>query len=111
MPVYQMKSTDFGLEIHGVKNTDRVRGGRVPLWSDGTDIELHHVLQTEPGAMAEIPASLHRRYKNLLHGLIEDGKSFRRDPTLARQYDNFRRNYWKERLLEYERSSKDFLER
>ena len=37
----------------------------------------------------------HQGYYSQLHGLIEDGASFRNDPILNKQYNNFRCSYWK----------------
>ncbi|QCT01648.1 hypothetical protein E6C60_0928 [Paenibacillus algicola] len=32
--------------------------------------------------MVEIPASMHDEYNKILHGLVENGGSFRNDPVL-----------------------------
>ncbi len=64
-------------------------------WYDGTKIELHHLLQEEPGTMVEIPASMHDEYYKILHGLVGDGESFRNNPILEKQYNNFRSKYWR----------------
>lgn len=45
--------------------------------------------------MVEIRETTHQGYYSQLHGLIEDGVSFRNDPILNKQYNNFRRSYWK----------------
>jgi hypothetical protein len=50
--------------------------------------------------MLEIPATVHDEHTNDLHGYIEDGESFRNDPEVEKQYNNFRRNYWKRRAAE-----------
>lgn len=48
----------------------------------GSKVELHHLIQKEPGGMVEI------------------GKSFRGNPELEKMYNNFRSNYWKMRASE-----------
>lgn len=69
--------------------------GSAPYANDGTKIELHHLLQQESGPMVEIRETTHQGYYSQLHGLIEDGASFRNDPILNKQYNNFRRSYCK----------------
>ena len=61
-------------------------------------VELHHLTQIEPGSILEIAETTHDRYSKVLHGLVDDGKSFRNNPALRKQYDNFRTNYWKFRV-------------
>lgn len=50
--------------------------------------------------MVEIAEITHDTYSSTLHGLIDDGQSFRNNPELRKQYDNFRNNYWKMRSQE-----------
>ncbi|MEK1832114.1 HNH/ENDO VII family nuclease [Priestia megaterium] len=52
-------------------------------------------MQLEPGPMIELPASLHDEYSRILHGLVENGGSFRNNPSLEKQYNNFRTKYWR----------------
>ena len=63
------------------------QAGSEPYANDGTKIELHHLLQQEPGPMVEIPASLHDKYYKTLHGLAGDGENFRNIPDLEKQYN------------------------
>jgi len=79
----------------GLTNAQLAKNGQPPYWKDGTKVELHHLIQREPGSMVEIPASLHDRYHKILHGLTENGNSFRNNPELKNQYNNFRKQYWK----------------
>lgn len=81
-----------------------MRKGKPPYWKDGTKIELHHTIQLEPGPMVEIPASLHDEYTKILHGLVENGGSFRNNPILDKQYNNFRAKYWRSRAKEIMKS-------
>lgn len=69
---------------------------------DGVEskVELHHLIQKEPGGMVEIAELTHDKYDSILHGLVESGKSFRNNPNLEKQYNNFRSNYWKMRANE-----------
>ncbi|MFP7202921.1 HNH/ENDO VII family nuclease [Lysinibacillus halotolerans] len=88
----------------GMTNFQLMKKGRAPIWKDGTVIELHHLIQREPGSMVEIPASMHDEYNKILHGLVENGGSFRNDPVLKKQYDNFRSKYWRWRAKQIDKS-------
>ncbi|MFC0271737.1 HNH/ENDO VII family nuclease [Metabacillus herbersteinensis] len=51
----------------GKTNLELMKKGRSPIWKDGTTIELHHLIQREPGSMIVIPASMHDEYTKILH--------------------------------------------
>jgi len=95
--VYQRGDIDWNRvdPVTGLTNKQLAQKGKVPYWNDGTQVELHHLTQREPGPMVEIPASLHDKYHKILHGLTENGNSFRNNPELKKQYNNFRSQYWK----------------
>ena len=86
----------------GLTNKQLAQKGSAPYAYDGSKIELHHLIQSEPGTMVEIPASLHDKYTKQLHGLIQDGESFRNNPILEKQYNNFRSKYWRWRASQLE---------
>jgi len=88
----------------GLTNYQLMKKGRAPIWKDGTVIELHHLIQREPGSMVELPHSMHKAYDKILHGLVENGGSFRNDPVLKKQYDNFRGKYWRWRAKQIDNS-------
>ncbi|WP_444843270.1 RHS repeat-associated core domain-containing protein [Cronobacter sakazakii] len=85
----------------GWTNLDLMKNGYAPIGPDGKQINLHHVLGQEPGPMVELVSSTHKKYHKALHGLIEDGNSFRHNGGLAYQYDKFRSDYWKLRSLDF----------
>ncbi|MFD2655657.1 HNH/ENDO VII family nuclease [Gracilibacillus thailandensis] len=87
----------------GKTNYQLMKSGRPPVWSDGTKIELHHIIQREPGSMVELPNSMHKEYDRILHGLVENGGSFRNDPVLKKQYENFRSKYWRWRAKQIDK--------
>lgn len=101
--VYQRNDIDFEYYHPRSKQTNlqRMQEGKAPIGNDGKPIQLHHVLQKEVGPMAEVREVTHREYKRTLHGLVGSGASFRNDPVLLRQYNNFRSAYWKWRAKEY----------
>lgn len=76
-----------------------MKNGNAPIGPDGKQVEIHHLLQAEPGPMAGIVSSTHQQYRDVLHGLREE--SFRRNPALKRQYEKFRRDYWKKRAEDF----------
>ncbi|MCJ8224073.1 T7SS effector LXG polymorphic toxin [Bacillus paralicheniformis] len=101
--VYMFKDVDINRidPKSGKTNLQLMKEGRPPFANDGTQINLHHLIQEEPGAMAEIPNSWHTKYSKVLHGLKGNGESFRNDPVLESQYDRFRDRYWKWRAKQY----------
>ncbi len=104
--VFQRKDIDYKRidPDTGLTNLQLMKKGRAPIWKDGTVIELHHLIQREPGSMVELPHSLHKEYNKILHGLVENGNSFRNDAILQKQYVNFRRKYWRWRSKQIEKS-------
>ncbi len=101
--VYQRNDINFDRidQRTGKTNLELMRSGRPPIGNDGKPIELHHVIQKESGPIVEIRETTHREYHHQLHGLRGKGDSFRNDPLLSRQYNNFRKTYWKWRASQY----------
>ncbi|MCC8350748.1 T7SS effector LXG polymorphic toxin [Bacillus sp. AF23] len=100
--VYTMKDIDINQKDRkGRTNLELMKDGKAPLAKDGTKINLHHLIQEEPGNIVEIPNSLHTKYSEVIHKLKTDGESFRNDPELKVQYEYFRARYWKWRATQY----------
>ena len=85
----------------GASNLDLMRGGKAPIGPDGRAMNLHHIIGDEPGPMVELEGSVHSRYQGPLHGIIEDGQSFRKVLGLEDAYDQFRGRYWKWRASQF----------
>ncbi|TDW09197.1 putative toxin of predicted polymorphic toxin system [Breznakia blatticola] len=89
----------------GLNNKQLMESGRAPYIVDSAGsesaVELHHLTQREPGSMVEISEVVHSDNSATLHGLVENGGSFRNDPNLEKQFNNFRNNYWKWRASNY----------
>ncbi|MGW8458250.1 T7SS effector LXG polymorphic toxin [Bacillus atrophaeus] len=101
--VYTMKDIDINQKTEfGVTNLQLMKNGNAPYAKDGTQINLHHLIQEEPGPMLEIPNSLHTKYSDIIHKLKSDGESFRNDKVLKAQYESFRKRYWKWRAKQFE---------
>lgn len=83
----------------GLSNRELAAKGNPPYVVDknGSEvqIELHHLIQKETGNVVEIVATTHDEYTKILHGLIKNGDSFRNDEILDKQFNNFRKKYWK----------------
>ncbi|MED0772310.1 T7SS effector LXG polymorphic toxin [Bacillus siamensis] len=101
--VYTMKDIDINQKTEfGATNLQLMKNGNAPYAKDGTQINLHHLIQEEPGPMLEIPNSLHTKYSDVIHKLKTDGESFRNDKILKAQYESFRKRYWKWRAKQFE---------
>lgn len=103
--VYQRGDIDFDYKdlVTGKTNIQLMESGKAPIGSDGKPIQLHHILQKESGPMVEIKETTHSEYHRILHGLIDDGGSFRHDELLSKQYKNFRKKYWRWRAQQYKK--------
>ncbi|MPQ25714.1 T7SS effector LXG polymorphic toxin [Bacillus paralicheniformis] len=101
--VYTWKDIDPNQKDRkGRTNLELMKDGKAPFAKDGTQINLHHLIQEESGTMAEIPNSWHTKYYKVIHGLKSKGESFRNDPVLKVQYEYFRSRYWKWRAKQFE---------
>ncbi|SDC80503.1 A nuclease of the HNH/ENDO VII superfamily with conserved LHH [Melghirimyces thermohalophilus] len=105
--VYQRKDINWNVidPETGMTNLERAKDGRPPLGQDGKPLQLHHIIQKEAGPMVEIVEMTHRQYKKQLHGLVGKGQSFRNDPVLDKQYNNFRAKYWKWRAEQIQKEA------
>ncbi len=92
--VYQ-REIDWGFRdpMTGLTNLERAKLGRPPIGSDGMPVNLHHLLQEEPGPVAEVLQSTHQSGYSALHTLRNAGKSFRNDVDLEKQYNRYRAQY------------------
>lgn len=102
--VYTLKDIDINQKTpRGKTNLELMKDGKSPYAKDGTQINLHHLIQEESGTLLEIPNSLHTKYSDVIHGLKGNGESFRNDVYLEKQYNNFKTRYWKWRAKHYEK--------
>ena len=101
--VYQRGDIDINYfdENTGLTNLERMKKGKPPIGGDGNPIQLHHLTQQEAGSMVEIYEVTHQEYYSQLHGLVGKGESFRNNPILEKQYNNFRSKYWKWRYEQF----------
>ena len=64
--------------------------GRAPYGPDGKKIELHHMLQTQGGAIAELTGTFHKQYSATIHINPSTMPSGINRPL----FDKWRESYW-----------------
>ncbi|WP_425147053.1 HNH/ENDO VII family nuclease [Deinococcus sp.] len=82
-------------------NLQRMRAGNAPIGYDGKSVNLHHLTQDEPGAIAEVGGVFHSDNTGTLHGFPPGGQSFRNDPALDRQFSNWAARYWRAQARDF----------
>jgi hypothetical protein len=75
--------------------------GYAPIGTDGLQINLHHVIGSEPGPMIELMTTTHQRLHRPLHSIVIRGRSFRRNSRLLSGYEDFRKAYWESRSADF----------
>jgi len=84
-----------------------MKKGRPPIGHDGEPVNLHHLIQDEPGSIAEASGRFHSENSKMLHGLVEAKRSFRyaKDGVTTEAEKGFRRwsyRYWQDRISGFE---------
>ncbi len=103
----------------GRTNIERMQEGLAPIGFDGEKINMHHLIQQEPGPMAEVSGSFHQEHTKILH-MNEKNKSFRtpdgrkstwektksgknyKKTESDKAYEKWRSDYWKQRSKDFE---------
>ncbi|WP_375644032.1 MULTISPECIES: HNH/ENDO VII family nuclease, partial [unclassified Bartonella] len=79
-------------------NIERMKTGRAPIGFDNEPIELHHMLQTHDGPIAEVTNAFHNKHHSAIHiNPNTMGSAIDRDAFAL-----WRQKYWKERAKGYE---------
>ncbi len=79
-------------------NIERMKTGRAPIGFDNEPIELHHMLQTHDGPIAEVTNAFHNKDHSAIHiNPNTMGSAIDRDAFAL-----WRQKYWKERAKGYE---------
>ncbi|WP_273760868.1 HNH/ENDO VII family nuclease, partial [Bartonella sp. ML70XJBT.G] len=90
-----------GKEVKGT-NIERMKTGRAPLDANDNPIELHHMLQTHDGPIAEVSSKFHNEYHSTIHiNPNTMGSAIDRDAFAL-----WRQKYWKERAKMLEENMK-----
>ena len=83
----------------GNTNAHLMGQGKAPIGPDGRPLNLHHMLQTHDGALAEVTATFHQKYKKIIH----INPSSTPSGINRSAFDTWRSDYWKNRLVELEK--------
>ena len=78
----------------GRTNIQRMEKGLAPLDSKGKSVNLHHMLQTQNGPIAEVTESFHKTN----HGTIHINDNSIPSGIDRKSFDKWRSNYWKDRV-------------
>ncbi|MBN3554065.1 DNRLRE domain-containing protein [Fictibacillus nanhaiensis] len=93
--VFQRSDIDWGKkDARGRTNRQRAKKGLAPLGRDGKSINLHHIGQRDDSSLVEVTASIHSKYKKVLHKY--NGKS----RINRKNFNSWRKDYWKTRAKE-----------
>ncbi|WP_208438440.1 HNH/ENDO VII family nuclease, partial [Bartonella vinsonii] len=78
-------------------NIERMKTGRAPIGFDNKPVELHHLLQTHEGPIAEISKELHNKYNSVIHVNPKTHQSL----IEREKFKKWRKEYWKDRAQGY----------
>ena len=79
------------VDSRGRTNKERMEQGLAPIGVDGKSVNIHHIDQTDTGAVMEITASEHQTNYAALHTNTGQAPS----NINRRQFGKWRKNYWK----------------
>jgi len=85
------------LNADGVSNLQLMKNGNAPYGPDGNRINLHHMLQTQDGPIAEVTQTFHTTNKKVIHinpNTIPSGIN-------RSQFDTWRGKYWENRANDF----------
>jgi hypothetical protein len=83
----------------GRTNLARMNKGLAPLGKDGKSVNLHHLIQSEKGSIAEVSDSMHKKYDRVLHINPKSTPS----GIDRKKFNTWKRGYWKQRAAVLER--------
>ncbi|ELY2909908.1 hypothetical protein SMX71_004311 [Cronobacter dublinensis] len=78
-----------GKVIRGT-NVERMAAGRAPVGYDGNAVNLHHMLQTQDGPIAEMSQTFHKTN----HGIIHINPNTIPSGINRAEFDAWRKQYW-----------------
>lgn len=80
-------------DLTGLSNKDLMSKGKPPIGAGGKPISIHHLDQTNDGAVMEIMKTDHQQnYKDLHQNTGQSPSQINRS-----EFDKWRREYWKNR--------------
>jgi RHS repeat-associated protein len=82
----------------GLTNLERMQNGLAPIGEDGKPLNIHHMLQTDDGPLAEMTQTFHQENYSNIH--INAGSDI--PSGIDRSgFDSWRRSYWKDRAGDF----------
>ncbi|MGC3894239.1 HNH/ENDO VII family nuclease, partial [Pseudomonas urmiensis] len=82
----------------GLTNKQLMENGLAPYGTDGKKINLHHMLQTQDGPIAEVTQSFHQKNTAVIH--INSGSDISSGINRA-QFEKWKKGYWKARASDF----------
>ena len=82
----------------GKTNAQLMRSGNAPIGPDGEKINLHHMLQTQDGPIAEVTQTFHRENYSTIHINTNSTPS----GINRQEFNAWKRRYWINRVSEME---------
>jgi filamentous hemagglutinin len=82
----------------GFTNKQLMENGLAPYGTDGKKVNLHHMLQTQDGPIAEVTQSFHQKNSSVIH--INSGSEIPSGINRA-QFEKWKKGYWKSRSLDF----------
>ncbi|MBP0583480.1 RHS domain-containing protein [Labrys sp. LIt4] len=82
----------------GLTNKQLMENGLAPYGPDGNKINLHHMLQTQDGPIAEMTQTFHQENYGNIH--INSGTDIPSGINRS-QFNSWKRSYWKDRALDF----------
>ncbi|QAU24938.1 hypothetical protein EO087_13840 [Dyella sp. M7H15-1] len=83
----------------GMTNLELMQSGRAPIGPDGKPLNLHHMLQTQDGPIAEVTQGFHQQYNATLH--VNSGSNIPSGIERS-EFAAWRTQYWKERATDFQ---------
>ena len=77
----------------GRTNLQRMSSGLAPIGDDGNSVNLHHLIQSDKGSIAEVRDTFHKKYDRILHINPKTTPS----GIDRKAFNTWKRGYWKQR--------------
>jgi hypothetical protein len=74
-----------------------MKQGLAPLGPDGKSINLHHLIQSDKGSIAEVSDTMHKEYDRVLHINPKSTPS----GIDRKKFGAFKRAYWQQRAGDF----------
>ena len=82
----------------GLTNKQLMENGLAPFGPDGKKINLHHMLQTQSGPVAEVTQTFHQKNSSIIH--INSGTQIPSGIDRVK-FEKWKKEYWKSRALDF----------